>query len=304
MRRALLAWIALAGASLTPAGAGDFEGALESRWRGAWVLTNVDTYSDCAGIYTNNHVNGQLVQGRGKFAFRPGEMAQVQKVDLKRSRLDLLLSLPEPILVSYPDGPYTLYREASCLIELQVELPRPLVSQGNVEGVDQKVLAVVSRFAGRQEASRSRGWNRRQREAYPEDYDRTLAEHAAWKAEQANAAIAARIDEAREESSRISSSINSDNDYLKGFAAGVEAAKALDLRECGAILAKDPAHVCPIPAQLPASLAGPAQSRYTRGFTDGSRLVFSLESMRVLPRCMVPVPEAPGRPERPESDDR
>lgn len=295
MRRALLAWIALAGASLTPAGAADFEGALESRWRGAWVLTSVETYSDCAGTHTNNHVNGQLVQGRGKFAFRPGEMAQVQKVDLKRSRLDLLLSLPEPILVSYQDGPFTLYREASCLIELQVELPRPLVSQGSVESVDQKVLAVVSRFASRQEASRSRAWNRREKDPYPEDYDQTLAEHAAWKAEQANAAIASRIDEAKEESARISSSINSDTDYLKGFAAGVEAAKALDLNECGDILAKDLEHACAPPAQLPASLAGQAQARYRRGFTDGSRLVFSLESMRVLPRCMVPVPDVPPR---------
>jgi hypothetical protein len=289
----MVAWIALAGASLTPAAAADFEGAMESRWRGAWVLTSVDTYSDCAGTYTNNHVNGQLVQGRGRFAFRPGEMAQVQKVDMKRSRLDLLLSLPEPILVSYQDGPFTLYREARCLIELQVELPRPLVAKQSVEGVDQRVLAVVSRHASRQEASRSRGWNRRERDPYPEDYDQTLAEHAAWQAEQANAAVVARIDQAKEESSRISSSINSDPDYLKGFAAGVEAAKALDLSKCQEVLARDPQHVCPLPAQLPASLAGQAQSRYTRGFTDGSRLVFSLESMRVLPRCLVEVPDVP-----------
>src|SRR5262245_39385729 len=188
MRRAVLALMALA-AALTPTPAGDLEGAMESRWRGAWILTAVDTYSDCAGTYTNNHVNGQLVQGRGRLAFRAGELAQVQKVDLKRARADLLLSLPEPILVSYQDGPFTLYREARCLIELQVELPRPLVAKQNAEGVDQIVLGVVSRFSSQQEASRSRRWNRRERDPYPDDYDQTLAEHDAWKAEQANAAI-------------------------------------------------------------------------------------------------------------------
>ena len=294
MRRAVLALMALA-AGLTPTLAGDTEEATESRWRGAWVLTTVDTYSDCAGTYTNNHVNGQLVQGRGRFAFRAGEMAQVQKVDLKRSRVDLLLSLPVPILVSYQDGPFTLYQEARCLIELQVELPRPLVARQDLDGVDQRILAVVSRFPGRQEASRSRRWNRRERDPYPEDYDQTLAEHAAWKAEQANAAIVARIDQAKEESSRISSSINGDADYLKGFAAGVEAAKALDLSACDNVLTKDLEHLCPLPAQLPASLAAQAAARYKRGYTDGSRLVFSLESMRVLPRCLVPVPEVPRR---------
>ena len=58
---------------------------------------------------------------------------------------------------------------------------------------------VLSRFTSQGEATGSRAWNRRQRDPYPEDYERTLAAHAAWKAEQANAAIQARIDQAAEE---------------------------------------------------------------------------------------------------------
>jgi hypothetical protein len=35
----------------------------------------------------------------------------VVRVDAKRSRIDLLLSLAEPMLRSYNDGPFTLYEE-------------------------------------------------------------------------------------------------------------------------------------------------------------------------------------------------
>ena len=86
MRRMVLVAVLALPALLAPSFAGDLERSIESRWRGAWVLTTVDTYSDCAGTYTNNHVNGKLVQGKGRFRFRPGELAQVQKIDLKRSR--------------------------------------------------------------------------------------------------------------------------------------------------------------------------------------------------------------------------
>src|SRR5580765_4015533 len=111
MRRKIGIWAALLAlpSILAPAFAADLEDSLESRWRGAWVLTSVDTYSDCGGFHTDNRVNGSLVQSKGRFRFRAGELAQVQKIDLKRSRLDLSLSLPEPLLLSFQDGPFTLY---------------------------------------------------------------------------------------------------------------------------------------------------------------------------------------------------
>src|SRR5437867_2512926 len=92
-------------ATSVPVAASELERTLESRWRGAWVLTAVDTFSDCAGTHTNNRVNGTLVSSRGRIRFRPGEVAQVGRVDLKRSRLDILVGVPEPILVSFRDGP-------------------------------------------------------------------------------------------------------------------------------------------------------------------------------------------------------
>jgi hypothetical protein len=290
--------IAFLAPSLFPAAAlaGGLEGEVESGWRGAWVLTTVEMYSDCAGIHTNNRVNGRLVQSKGRFRFKAGELAQVQKADLKRSRLDLLLTVPEPLLVSYTDGPFTLYKEIRCLAEMEVELPRQSVSGGDVARIDGQIRSILARFASEEEATRSTAWNGREREPYPEDYDNTLAEHAAWQAEQANAGIQARIARAREETGRITDRVSSDKDYLHGFALGIELVRGMDLKECNDYLSREIDKIAPQPPATASILGDDATARFQRGYQDGARLLFGLDSIRTLPGCLVPVPPVPGRP--------
>src|SRR5262249_53766471 len=122
---------------------------------------------------------------------------------------------------------------------------------------------------------------------------------AAWRAQQANAAIQARIDRAAEETSRITDRMASDPEYLKGFAAGIEVVRSLELNECNDILSRDFDKIAPAPTAL-AGFVNEAAGRYQRGYQDGARLLFGLESMRRLPGCMVQVPEAPeGAPPAP-----
>ena len=282
--------------SPTPAGASDLERTLESRWRGAWVLTGVDTFSDCSGFHTDNDVNGTLVNSKGRFRFRTGEMAQIGKLEVKHSRVEIKMSLPEPILTSYQDGPFTLYNETRCLVELDVELPRSVISKDDVNGVENALRPLLTRFDSQDDASQSKTWNHRHRDAYPADYDRTLAQHDAWKAKQANAGIQAKLDKAMEETSRLSDRITGDSDYLKGFAAGVEAMKAIDLSRCNELLSRDITSLSPGQTRFAAAVGGEAANQYARGFQDGQRLVFGLESLRRLPSCMVPVPDAPPGP--------
>ncbi|MCI0567834.1 MAG: hypothetical protein L0Z52_06535, partial [Acidobacteria bacterium] len=256
-------WTAKAAAILAlvtmsaPVLAGQLEDVLESRWRGAWVLMTTDIYSDCAGNYTRNDVNGELVRSQGRFRFRRGELAQVKDFDLERSGLELALSLPEPLLMSYEDGPFTLYEEVRCLASLDVELPRAVVKGNDPRRIEAALQPLLLRFVSEESATQSRFWNHRERGEYPDDYDRTLARHAAWKAEQTNAAIQARIDQATEEASRITGRVNSDHDYLKGFSAGIEAVRARDLSECDASC---PSHrssppLCRVPPQPSSSAA-------------------------------------------------
>ncbi len=279
----------LCGAWVGTAAASDLQDGLEGRWRGAWVLTRVETYADCAGLHTNNRVNGNLVDGRGRFRFAAGELAKIVSVDLKRSRLDLDIKLTEPNLVSHTEGPFTLFSEANCQIELQVEVPRSAVSGKNLPAVESLLQPVLLRFASVDEARQSRAWNRRKRAAYPPDYDRTLARYAAWKAQRTNDAVQARLDQARDETARLTDRITSDPDYLRGFAAGVEAMKESDPGGCSQLVGLDLAAFEKPPAQQAAS-ANDAQSRADRGRRDGRRLVLGLEMLRRLPACFVEVP--------------
>lgn len=285
-------WMMAYLAAFAPALAGDLESSLESRWRGAWVITAVETYSDCAGLATNNRVSGNLVSGRGRLRFHTGEVAKVDRVDLKRSRLDLKLTLAEPLLVARKEGPYTLYDEVRCAIDLEVEVPRELVSGKNVQGIDSTLRPVLERFPTQEEARGSRTWNRRKREPYPADYERTLADYAAWKTEQANAAVQARIDKALEESGRLADRLTDDPDYLKGFAAGVERLRSKELEGCRDLMAADFAGL-ERPPSVASAVQSEAQQRWSRGYQDGQRLVLALALLRGLPRCFVPV--APNR---------
>ena len=100
--------------------AGSLEKEVKGEWLGAWVVTGVESYSDCGSAHTNNRINGSLVKSKGDHRFQPGELAKINKIDVKKSRLDLLLTLAEPMLIPYQEGPFTLYREAQCKIELEI----------------------------------------------------------------------------------------------------------------------------------------------------------------------------------------
>jgi hypothetical protein len=269
--------------------ASKLERGLQSRWLGAWVVTTVETYSDCAGIYTPNRVNGHLVSSRGGHRFARGELAKVVRVDVKRRRVDLFLSVAEPLLMPHEDGPFTLYNEASCRMELEVEVPRQMVKAKDLSNIDQMLAPILERYSTLERAQRARSWNRRERQDYPEDYERTLAEHAIWKAERRNALIQSRIDEALGVTAEITDRVGSDPPYLSGFSKGVEAARGLDVGECSRLLSLD--------LSVPRSNVSHARNeesgmppRVARGYEDGKRLILGLEMIRGLPECFVPVP--------------
>lgn len=299
---------ALAG-TLTAAHAATFQDTLAARWRGAWVVTSAETYSDCVAAYTGNRINGRLVSGRASLRFKSGELAKVDSVDLKRSRLDLKLSYPEPVLRAYQDGPFTLYDEALCRVELQIELPREMVKSKDVAGVERLLRPVVERHSTEDGARASKEFNERECDPYPSDYSKTVAKHAAWRAEQTNLAIRTSIDHLVDEASRITERIGEDPDYISGFVQGVEAGRAPHPVACPDLMAL--ASGTPPGYALPGSgtvsqaarrsqvspISTEAQARRQRGYQDGLRLSLGLDAIRRLPACFVAVPD-------PDADSR
>lgn len=263
-----------------PAGAAEVEDALSAHFRGGWAIVRIPIASDCGGLYTNNEVHGGRADSRGGRRFAAGELARVERVEVRRGgRVDVFLDLAEQVLEASTDGPFTLYTPRSCRVQLLVDAPR------NAAAVDLRALLdeLLELHADARDAEASAAWNGRRREEYPPDYEQTLAEHAAWKAEQANRAVAERIDEAIEEAVRVNDRIRSDPEYLAAFAEGVAEVRDAYFGDCASLVG----------ARLyPETERGKSQA-WNDGYRDGQLLAWHLELLRRLRDCHVPVPPSP-----------
>ena len=279
----LLGTLALVFASPSPAAS--LEKDVRGRWLGAWVVTTADTWSECGPSATENSVNGTLVRGRGR-RFLPGELAQVEKVDAGRTKVEIRLRLDEPVLSPWTDGPFTLYQEDVCRAELEIELGRDAIKSRDMAGIDAHLARLLERHSTAEEARRSAHWNEREREDYPEDYEQTVREHEIWQAEETNALVAGRIEAVRGETARIADRLTNDPAYLDGFARGVEEGRAAGYGACEQMLSVT---LVPPPPPLPGQ--PPDAGRMTQGRTDGRNLVVGLQLLGRLPGCFVPVPD-------------
>jgi hypothetical protein len=285
MRRHLLTAAAvLAASSLVPAIGGKAQDDLRARWLGAWVVLASGVASDCSGMHTNNAIHGQLSLGGGVHRFEPGELGQVTGLDLKQARVDVFVSLREDLLVPYQDGPFELYRQAPCRVELLVDLPRPMVKANDVAGIDRAILQVAERHTTLDQATASARWNRREREAYPPDYERRLGEHAVWKAEQRNAAVDRKIEASIAAAQEVLARVSHEREgYSEAFALGVEAMRALRFDDCDRMLA----------STFDGWKRKPPEGTHLEGHADGQFLTYSIRLADRLKGCYVPVPALP-----------
>ena len=279
-------WVALLvlPALAVPATSGELENRLRSRWHGAHLVLGGEVTSNCDEYYTDNPVSGQLSRGRLGERFATGELGRVSKFDLHRARVDLLVDLTVPTLISWIDGPFTLYDQATCKVELEFDLPRRLVKSADVAGIEEILAAFVERHSTADEARRSPRWNGRRAEPLPEGHERTRAAHAAWSAARLNAAVQRRIDLALETADRIAGRVETDDElYALGFVEGVEAGSERGLGDCESTLSST--------YSRPYASGWKGQDdRWKDGFEDGSRLAYSLVVARRLQGCFVPAP--------------
>lgn len=270
----------------------DLEEDLERAWVGAWVVVRVEVASDCSGFYTNNEVRGRLSTSKGSRRFADGELARVDKLGLRSDRVDLYLTLAAPVLAARQDGPFTLYDERTCRVQFMVDVPRSLLREKDREKVDAVMLESVERHEAAVLARQSGGWNRRERDQLPDDYQETLARHAVWKAEETNRALARARQQALEQVAAALERIGEDGDYLMGFAAGVEAQRRHSTPSCGSIAgARFESDEQRPPRDRQGETA--ADRSFARGFRDGQLVAWSARLARAVDACFVPVPSLP-----------
>ena len=273
-------------AAAAVAGGSELGDRLDRELKGAWGVLEVEVYSACSGTYSNNEVGGSGVASKAPRRFNPGELVKLDKVKVKRSRVDLLMTRIEPVLVLRVDGPFELYDERHCQVQLIFNVPREVIKTGDVETVLELVRSAFTIHPSPEAARDSDDWNGREREPFPAVYEMTVARYAVWKAEEANIAIAARAAQALAEATNIVDHIDRDADYLDGLAAGVERMRSVTLGDCGVLVT---ARVSTYDRNPPSDQS----SRWKDGYRDGQRLLFDLMLAERLKHCQVPVPRLP-----------
>lgn len=273
-------------ASAVPVNASALKDRLERDLVGAWIVLGTEVYSNCNGTYSDNEVFSAGVSSKADLRFDPGELARVDKVKVKRSRVDLLLSLEEPILRRKQEGPFELFEEASCRIQLIFDVPRDWIKQADHRQILTTIDQSLTTFRSLGTAQDAPGWNRRVRDPLPEDYSDTLVRFEIWKAERDNLAIQTTSDQALDTAAAIAAGVRSDPAYLEGFADGTRELRYWSERDCDRLMSVSFDSVAERPGQ-------DRDKAYKQGFRDGQELVFSLTLAQRLKGCYVPIPPMP-----------
>ena len=262
------------------------EDRMERDLEGAWATLRVEVYSNCSGAYNDNDVHASGVSAKADRRFKPGEVVKIDRIKVKRSRVDLLLTLAEPILKSHSDGPFILFSESPCKVQLIFDVPRDWIKAGDHRKILSEIDQRLMTFASFEEARTSSLWNGRERDPYPADYELTLIRHEIWQAEELNLEIQARTDQALETALHAASDVSDDPEYLKGFADGVEDMKFWSEDNCERLLSATFGSISENPPR-------DSNRRYKPGYRDGQELMFSLILAKRLEGCYVPVPRMP-----------
>ena len=266
------------GTALAPVEVDDLQDALKRRWEGRWVVARVELHSACDGTFTPNEVEGRRVQGGARARFQPGEIAKVENVDVRRSRVDLRLALVEPLLVERREGPFELYEELRCQAELRIQVDRQTVKEDLMRDAEASLSAVLERHDRLGDASASALWNGRKRRDLPADYQETLATYRTWRREQNNREIRVRVEGATDRAASYLDHLVRDPQAASTFAAGVASVRGQLPSDCNQLMRLD---VTQLPTR---SVGGP---RADEAYAAGQRLAYYLELAQRLGDCLV-----------------
>jgi len=258
----------------------DLQDDLNARWRGAWLILHGDVSSNCNGMTTDNRINGDLLSASGRYSFEPGELAQVRKIDVNRRRVDVLLDLREGMLVAYQDGPFTLYREVSCDVELEIDFGSERTKDVGLGRIEDQFVAWFERHPRIGDAMDSPSWNGRQREDYPADYQETLIAYENWKIDQRNQLVAERIADSTEKTGLLLASVDSDKEFGAGLAEGIEEMRDAMTDNCDRLVSSGP-------GTFGRSAEAPNEE-WADGYSTGQQLAYHIELSRRLGHCFIP----------------
>src|SRR5690606_30858682 len=206
------------------------------------------------------------------------ELARVEKVDAKRDRVDVILALKENVLIAYQDGPFTLYREGACKVELEIMIGSRTKDVG-LSGVESRFATWFDRHARLDDALASPAYNRRVRDDYPADYAQTLIAYENWKIDRHNKLVADRIAASAEETRVLLAQVVSDDQFGAGLAKGIAAMRPVMVDDCSRLLSSSVATF--------AKKAEAPNETWANGYKTGQALTYHIELGRRLGKCFM-----------------
>lgn len=264
------AWIgAVLVVALPAVAAADVESDLRSGLVGRYGLAKGELVSECTDHFTDMKVVGGRLAGGTGVRFERGELVRIDNVNVgAMSGLDVNVTLVEPFRLSFEDGPFTVYDQRRCRVQLNFEVGR------DVRKDAAKALAAVGGVldlfddAG---AAKQAGWNRRKVEPYPKDWEKTQREYQAWKLTQVNAAVRTKTAYVLDEARRVLDYMPGDDEYLWSFAAGARA-RSDSWSSCEAML----------DASFYSTGSG---GKSSRGWADGQHVAWANHLAHALQSC-------------------
>ncbi|MEO8503049.1 MAG: hypothetical protein ABI609_04045 [Acidobacteriota bacterium] len=250
----------------------DAEKDLQRTWHGAFVLTRTPLFSECTDHFTDNGVVQGRVSAGKNLHFSPGEIATIDKVEVTWTRIDVSLTFLEPFRVSWKDGPYTLYDQRRCRVQLNMDLPRDV--RKDATKASAAIAAMLQTFPSEALARRAADYNKRKVEAYPAGWERTKAEYETWRVTHLNARIQEKIDTLLRESQDALDRGRDDDEYLKCFGKGARTRSYQSFGSCDSLLND--------------YFLSSGSCDNQRGYDDGERLAWTLGIVRALQACLVP----------------
>ena len=288
--RSLRAWavpglVSLALFLPVPVLAANLQSKLNGEYGGSWAVLLVGTSSDCDTGYTNNKVLGTRVLTAAPYRLPVGELGRIAKVDVKRSRIDVLVDIDEPLLISRTEGPFELFDQAGCRVELEIEVPREWVKKKSLEPIEALLASLFESHDDQEAATRSEQWNRREVEPLPEGYDEVYEEYTVWKAARLKEDLLARLDKALRDAQRVIDRADDDPAYGAGFSAGME-------RESGRYRSWDDCSELadesfyPGSRDAPGEFEGSDEREWEKAYKDGQVVAFNVDLARRIGDCL------------------
>lgn len=283
VRAALLLVLLLS--AMRPTHAADLQSRLNADLKGSWVVIVLETGSSCDSSYTSNKVLGTRVLSTAPYRLPAGELGRIAKIDVKRSRVDILIEIDEPYLVSWADGPFQLFDQARCRVELEVEVPREWVKKKMVAEFESLLAAILEQHEDQESVTRSERWNRREVEPLPDGYAETFTEYRVWKGEQLRGELLVSLDRSLRDAQRVIDRADDDPAYGAGFTAGLEkeADRYRSWDDCEDLVDET---FYPNGRGAPSGFEGADEREWKKGYKEGQIVAFNVALARRIGDCL------------------